>query len=81
MSAAEASEALRSYPVRTFLDWLDREMIGIGGARERGVCGLHPRMNRDDHVTQAQAMTWANCFGLALEEIWTTERTAPCSSS
>ena len=74
MSAAEASEAPRGYPVRVFLDWLEKERIGVGGARERGCRGVNENL-RDQSVTQDQAMTWANCFGLALEEIWTTERT------
>ena len=74
MSAAEASEALRTYPVQTFLDWLEREQIGIGGARERGCRDLHVLRWPKYVVDQAQAMTWANRFGLALDEIWTNER-------
>ncbi len=70
MSAAEASEALRSYPVRTFLDWLDRERIGIGGARERGVHFGALLAFEGATVNEEQARQWASRFGRDIEDIW-----------
>ena len=70
MSAAEASEALRTYPVKTFLDWLDKERIGIGGARERG-CHFGALLTFEGATAnEEQARQWASRFGRDIADIW-----------